>query len=380
MADILIPICSPASHYQALQGEIDGVVREVLRSGIWLNGDWTRRFAREFAKWCGVKHCIPVANGTDALELAMRALGIGPGDEVITAANAGGYATAACHLVGGTPVWIDVRPETLGIDPNRILPAITDRTRLVVVTHLYGILADVTAVRDAINRSARGNIQILEDCAQAHGASSAGRKAGSFGDIGTFSFYPTKNLGAAGDAGAVVTNNAELADRVERLRQYGWREKYRSVLPGGRNSRIDELQAAILCVKLPYLEGWNARRRQIFDVYVEAIAPPNSIVGAREQANVAHMAIMRSPQRASIIRALAQAGIATEIHYPMLDCDQASARGLPGRKYALLVSEHACEQILTLPCYPDMTEDQIGAVAAAVNAAMSGSVATGALP
>jgi dTDP-4-amino-4,6-dideoxygalactose transaminase len=377
MAEISIPICSLADQNEALRERIDVAVRGVLSSGVFLNGPWTRQFSREFAEWCGVKHCIPVANGTDALELAMRALKIGPRDEVITAANAGGYATGVCHQLGATPVWIDVQPETLGLDPNRIEAAITDRTRLVVVTHLYGILADVAAIRDAMDRLGRADIRILEDCAQAHGASIKGCKAGSFGDIATFSFYPTKNLGAFGDAGAVVTNIAELSERVDRLRQYGWVEKYHSEISLGRNSRIDELQAAILCIKLPHVDGWNTRRRQIFDNYVTEIKAPNSIVGAMHQANVAHMVIMRTPHRDAVRQALAKAGIASDIHYPVLDCDQTSQRGLPGRKLPLPISERAKDEILTLPCYPELTNSQVGTVIAAVNATTSNSTAMG---
>jgi dTDP-4-amino-4,6-dideoxygalactose transaminase len=255
MVEIAIPICSPVAQYRALQQEIDDVVRRVLASGVWLNGYWTRRFVSEFADWCGVKHCVPVASGSDALEVAMRALRVGPGDEVITAANAGGYATSVCHLLGATPVWVDVWPETLGLNPDCVAAAVTDRTKVVVVTHLFGILAAVERIRDALKQLGRSDIGILEDCAQAHGAAIDGRKAGSFGHIGTFSFYPTKNLGASGDAGAVVTDDADLAERVTELCQYGWKEKYHSETPGGRNSRIDELQAAILSVKAGTCRG-----------------------------------------------------------------------------------------------------------------------------
>jgi len=371
MKDISIPIFSPVDQARALRKEIESAMLDVVSSGVWLNGKWTRQFAKEFAEWCGVKYCIPVANGTDALELAMRALGVGPGDEVITAANAGGYATSACRLVGATPIWVDVRPATLGLDPEQVAPAVTDRTRLIVVTHLYGLLGDVEAIRSAVGSLRRPDIRILEDCAQAHGASRDGRKAGSLGDIAAFSFYPTKNLGALGDAGAVTTDSAELAERVDRLRQYGWTEKYRSSVAGGRNSRIDELQAAILCVKLPFVDRWNARRREVFANYTAGIGAPNSIVGSVHDANVAHMVVMRSTNRSHVRRFLAQAGVGTDIHYPVLDCDQPSQLNLPSRKLPLPVSECARDEILTLPCYPELSDDKIEFVIAAVNAAPS---------
>jgi len=367
MTEMTIPICSPAAQYRAIQQEIDAVVQQVLASGVWINGYWTHRFASQFADWCGVKRCIPVASGTDALEVAMRALMVGPGDEVITAANAGGYATSVCHVLGATPVWVDVWPETLGLDPDRLAVAVTDRTKVVVVTHLFGILGAVERVHKILKQLGRHDISIIEDCAQAHGAAIDGSKAGSFGHIGTFSFYPTKNLGAAGDAGAVVTNDPDLAERVARLSQYGWKKKYRSEMPRGRNSRIDEIQAAILCVKLPYVEGWNARRRQVLNAYAAGIELPNSIVGAAHHATVAHMAIMRSRRRDEIRRAMSRAGIASDIHYPVLDCDQISQLGLPGRKLPLPVSERALKEILTLPCYPEMTENQIQAVITTIN-------------
>lgn len=371
MAEITIPICSPIAQYRALQQQIDDVVRQVLASGLWLNGPWTRRFADQFAEWCGVRYCVPLANGTDALEMALRALRVGPGDEVITTANAGGYATAACHVIGATPVWVDVCPTTLGLDPDRLAAAVTDRTRVVVVTHLFGIPGALDKIRGALARMGRGDVGILEDCSHAHGAAVDGKRAGASGDIAIFSFYPTKNLGALGDAGAVVTDRAELADRVAQLRQYGWKEKYHSELAGGRNSRMDELQAAVLCVKLPHVEGWNARRRQILRSYAAGIRPPNFVVGATEDANVAHMAIVRSRHRDAIRRAMARAGIATEIHFPVLDSDQVSQRGLPGRRLPLPVSERAREEILTLPCYPEMIDSQVDAVIATVNDATS---------
>jgi dTDP-4-amino-4,6-dideoxygalactose transaminase len=364
-----IALNRPSLTYDALRGEIERTVQDVLSSGVWLNGRWTRRFAQEFAAWCGVEHCVTVANGTDALELAMRALKVAHGDEVITVANAGGYTTTACRLVGATPVWVDVRPDTLVLDPNALVDALSERTKLVVATHLYGILVDVAAVRAVLDRVGRRDVRIMEDCAQAHGAARDGRRAGSFGDIAAFSFYPTKNLGALGDAGAVVTNNGELAQAVDCLRQYGFVERFHSRLAFGRNSRMDEIQAAILSVKLPHVDTWNRRRQEILRRYAEGIGRPCVVVGARDPTHVGHPAVIRSPNRAAVMKALVDAAIGVDVHYPVLDCDQESQWGLAGRRMSLKQSALAVDEILTLPCYPGLPEADVDRVIATVNEA-----------
>lgn len=204
---------------------------------------------------------------------------------------------------------------------------------------------------------------ILEDCAQAHGAARDGRRAGSFGAVAAFSFYPTKNLGAFGDAGAILTNDHALAERVARLRLHGWDERFHARVPFGRNSRMSEIQAAVLAVKLRHLDALNAERRTIIARYAAATRPPARIVGADEASNVGYLAILRTPRRRAMIEAMAAAGIATDVHYPLLDCDQESARGLPGRKGRLPVSERARDEILSLPCYPGLVDDEINRVA-----------------
>jgi dTDP-4-amino-4,6-dideoxygalactose transaminase len=362
-----IPVNNPIRQYRELREEIDLVIREVMSSGYWLNGPWTRRFAEEFARWCGVAHCIPVANGTDALELALRSLGIAPGDEVITVANAGGYATTACRLVGATPVWADVTTSSLGLDIERVGDALDERTKVIVVTHLYGIMVDVPALRAELDRCGGAHIRIVEDCAQAHGAVMYNRKAGAFGDVAAFSFYPTKNLGALGDAGALVTNDPEIADRVSRLSQYGWGERYHSTVPMGRNSRMDELQAAILCVKLPHLERWNEARRKVIARYVCNLHAPMRMVGTCASWNVGHLAVLRTPQRDQMRTLLAAEGIATDIHYPVLDCDQVSQRTLPGRRLPLPESVRAIQEIVTLPCFAELTTAELDKTILTVN-------------
>ena len=354
-----VPVNDPVRLYRRLQPELDAALAEVLASGRFIDGPFTKRFTAQFAAWCGVACCVMVGNGMEALELALRAFEIGPGDEVITAANAGGFATGACRLVGATPVWVDVRPDTLGLDQDAVIAAVRERTRLVIATHLYGIVVDVPALRRRLDTIGRADVRILEDCAQAHGAMHSGRRAGSLGDVAAFSFYPTKNLGAFGNAGAVVTNDREIARRVEQLRFYGWSSQFRQELPFGRNGRSDEMQSAVLAVKLAHVDTWNAERRRIVARYAAAVAPPACILGADDPASACHLAVLRTPDRPAVARATADAGIGTAIHYPYLDCDQASEAGLPGRKMLLRVSEQARHEILTLPCYPCLSEPEL---------------------
>lgn len=363
-----IPINDPVRQYRELREQIDRVIGDVMSSGRWINGSWTRRIAGELARWCGVAHCVPVGNGTDALELALRALGVGPNDEVITVANAGGYATTACHLVGATPVWTDVAPATLGLDVERVGEALTEKTKAVVVTHLYGIMVDIPALRADLDRHGGAHIRIVEDCAHAHGAVMHGRRAGALGDVAAFSFYPTKNLGALGDAGAIVTNDPEIADRVSRLHQYGWRERYHSMVPMGRNSRMDELQAAILTVKLPHLDRWNTARRNVVARYARELRVPLRVVGGTSAPwNAAHLAIVRTPRRDHFRTRLAAEGIATDVHYPILDCDQVSQQTLPGRRRALPESTRAVREIVTLPCFAELAAAEVDRIISTAN-------------
>ncbi|WP_085940061.1 DegT/DnrJ/EryC1/StrS aminotransferase family protein [Azospirillum sp. B4] len=344
---------------------IAAAMTRVVARGWVLFGPELTAFEAAFAAYCGAGHCLGVGNGTDAMELALRVLGVGPGDEVVTVANAGFYATTAILAVGARPVFADVDAETLTLSPAALADALTPRTRAVVATHLYGRLADMDGILAAADA-----IPVIEDCAQAHGARRAGRRAGSFGAIGCFSFYPTKNLGALGDAGAVVTSDPTLADRLRALRQYGWREKYVVAELGGRNSRMDEIQAAVLALRLPSLDAGNARRRAIKERYRAAI--PGPVPGWATpigQDDVAHLAVVRSPDRARLAAALASAGVDTAVHYPVPDHHQPAVRPLLLGPVNLPVTEQAAAQILTLPCFPDMTEDEVGHVAAALAAA-----------
>jgi dTDP-4-amino-4,6-dideoxygalactose transaminase len=349
----------------ALQSELAAAMNRVLASGWYILGRECAAFESEFAAYCGVAHCISVANGTDALELALRTLGVGPGDTVATVANAGGYSTTAIRAVGAEPLYIDIHPDTMNMSAADLAAHLTPAVRAVIATHLYGRMADLPALL-AVTGAA--SIPLVEDCAQAHGAAIGGRKAGSWGALACFSFYPTKNLGALGDGGAITTRDGPLAERVRSLRQYGWHAKYLCV-EYGRNSRMDEMQAAILRAKLPHLDGWNARRRAVAATYSAALAG-QSVECPRDFGpdNVAHLYVVRTPRRDRVRAALLAAGIATDIHYPVPDHLQPAARGTAAAATHLPATEQATREILTLPCYAELADEEIAAVRAALQA------------
>ena len=353
-------------HTQPVQKVLGAAIERVLRSGWFVLGPEVKAFEEEFAAYCGVAHCVSLANGTDALELALRALDIGgPGKTVLTVANAGMYGTAAILATGATPAYADILPDTLLMDIADLRRMLDQQpVDAVIVTHLYGLLADVSEI---IRLARAKNIPVIEDCAQAHGAMLRGQKAGSFGDIGCFSFYPTKNLGALGDGGAIVTGRADLAEKVRQLKQYGWSVKYHAELAGGRNSRLDEIQAAVLRVMLPLLDQWNNRRREIATRYTEKIAHPAVIVPAiHSEEYVAHLYVIRTARRDGLKQHLAEAGIPSDIHYPIPDYAQASCRHLfeGADKPA---TSRACAEVLTLPCFPEMSDNETDMVIDRIN-------------
>ncbi len=359
-----VPFNDLKRHVASMRGPIDTAVASVLESGWFLAGPQLDGFEADFARYCGVEHCVGVGNGTDALEIALRAVGCGPGDEVVTVANAGMYTTAACILVGATPVYVDVDPGTLEMDVAQVEGLLSSLTRAIVVTHLYGKLADVEgALQIGLNRG----VAVIEDCAQAHGAEKYGKRAGSFGDLATFSFYPTKNLGALGDGGAVVTTRDDVAEQLRALRQYGWRSKYEAVVPHGRNSRLDEIQAAILCVKLKRLDEWNDRRRQIATAYRDA-ARGTRLHIAHEAASdfVAHLCVGLHPERDAFRRRLAAAGVDTAVHYPTPDHKQPALSAVAWRAGTLEVTEAAVRDVVSLPCFPEMTDAEVEYVCSAI--------------
>ncbi len=358
-----IPINDLKRHHEPLASELAAAVNRVVSRGWYILGPEVEAFETEFARYCGVPHSIGVANGTDALELALRAVAIGPGSEVATVANAGMYSTTAILRAGAMPVYVDVDERSMTMSPAALRSVMSADTAAVIATHLYGQMAEVEALRDIAERE---NIPVIEDCAQAHGAERAGRKSGSRGTLGCFSFYPTKNLGALGDGGAIVTADASLAAKVRALRQYGWTAKYRSTVAGGRNSRLDEMQAAVLRAKLPHLDGWNERRREIARMYGEALAGSGLTLPSGDRDYVAHLYVIRSAQRERIRNALAAAGIGTDVHYPVPDHWQDSVRGVAFRGTDLPVTEACAGEVLTLPCFPEMTDGEVAEVARAV--------------
>jgi aminotransferase EvaB len=351
-----------------LRAELLDAVTRVLDSGWYVLGPEHDAFEAELADYLGAPTVVGVANGTDALQLAMLALGVTPGAAVLTAANAGGYASTAARSIGARPVYADVDASSLLLTPATLDEALRGMTvppAAVVVTHLYGMAADMPAI---VAWAAARGIPLIEDCAQSLGAVVGDRRAGTFGDAATISFYPTKNLGALGDGGAVVTRDPATADRIRSLRQYGWASKYRATTPGGRNSRLDELQAAILRVRLRGLDALNARRREIHTRYAAALALPGvRLVHAASDAYVAHLAVLDADDRDDLRARLNEAGIGTDVHYPLPDHLQpiADAELRP----ALPVTERAAQRVLSIPLFPELTEAEIDAVETALSGA-----------
>jgi dTDP-4-amino-4,6-dideoxygalactose transaminase len=352
-------------HVNPIASEIEKAISRVLASGWFVLGPEVKAFEKEFADYCGTVHCVTLANGTDALELALRSLNIGPSSVVMTVANAGMYSSAAILATGATPVYADIEADSMlmnYVDAAQLID--NKKIDAIVITHLYGMLADVEQLRLLAKRK---NIPIIEDCAQAHGAVRNGKKAGSFGDISCFSFYPTKNLGALGDGGAIISNRDDLAQRVRQLRQYGWESKYRTTVAGGRNSRLDEMQAAVLRVMLPHLDQWNIRRRDIANQYTEMIRHANvETPSKRGKEYVSHLYVIKTNNRGGLKQHLTDTGVPSDIHYPIPDYLQPAYAHLFHGLMAP-VTERQCELVLTLPCFPEMTDSEVKSVIAAVN-------------
>ena len=322
-------------------------VSNVCERNWFILGEEVSTFETEFAAYNGAQHCISVANGTDALTLALKAVGVRQHDKVVLVANAGFYGSTAVHAVGSEPVYCDVSRETRNMDPlalSKILGGM--ETAAVIVTHLYGQAADIENIV-ALCRA--HNVPLIEDCAQSHGAVVGNKRVGSFGDLGCFSFYPTKNLGAIGDGGAVVTSDETLAQKLRQLRQYGWAGKYKVAVQGGQNSRLDEIQAAILRKKLPLLDTWNQERQQIAQTYTNALTPL-VVCPTVTDTFVAHLYVIQTEHRDALKASLASAGIASDIHYPIPDHHQAAYSA----SAVLPHTEELAKSCLSLPCYPGM--------------------------
>jgi dTDP-4-amino-4,6-dideoxygalactose transaminase len=346
-----------------LAGQIADAVARVIASGWFVLGPEHDAFEQELGAYVGVEHAVALGNGTDALELSLSALGVSAGDTVMTVANAGGYTSVATRLLGAEPVYADVSPETLLLSVDTAtaaLDALPRAPKVLVVTHLYGAMAPIA---DLVELAHSRGIAVIEDVAQAIGARAGGKAAGTFGDIGTTSFYPTKNLGALGDGGAVVTSNAELAEAVRSLRQYGWTSKYRIGRARGRNSRLDELQAAILRVKLPHLNAMNERRRAIHSRYEEASSGALRIVNRSSESFIGHLAVGVAADRDAARAAFDVAGVRTDVHYPIPDHRQP----WPGpAAIDLPATDAASASVVSLPMFPELTDAEVDRVVAAL--------------
>lgn len=373
MAD-KIPFNDLRAGYLAQKDEIDAALAEALDSGWYILGKQAAAFEAEFAAYCAAQGCVGVNSGTDAIHLALRACEIGPGDEVITVAHTAVATVAAIRMAGATPVLVDIDPVTYTLDPQAFEDAITPATRAVLPVHLYGHAADMETIEQIARR--RG-LWLIEDCAQAHGATFNGRRVGSFGDLACFSFYPTKNLGALGDGGAVVGQDSELVEKVRLLREYGWTPTSRYVSQvEGVNSRLDELQAAVLRVRLRHLDEQNEARRRLADHYAKLLPPalvrPVEREGCR---HVYHLYVVRVPgsegARYRLRRSLDAAGIGTGIHYPLPIHRQPAYANEQVRAANMPHTEAAADEILSLPMYPTLAEEQIEQVAAAVAEGLS---------
>lgn len=355
--------------YRELQPEIDAAVARVLASGWFIGGPEVEAFEAEFADYCGASHCVGVGNGLDALHLALRVLDVGPGDEVIVAGNSFIATVLAVSMVGATPVFVEPDAATHNLDPARVESAITERTRAILPTHLYGQPADIDALL-AIAR--KHGVKLIEDAAQAHGARYKGRRVGAHGDLVTWSFYPSKNLGTLGDGGAVTTNDAALAARIRRLGNYGSSKRYVNE-ERGVNSRLDPIHAAVLRVKLARLDQWNDRRKVIAALYLEQLAGTALILpSVPDWADPAwHLFVVRSEQRDALAASLSGAGIDTIIHYPIPPHLQQAYANLGLARGSLPVSERLADEVLSLPIGPHMTIEQVETVIAAIGRALA---------
>ena len=361
-----IPFLDLKAPYLELKDELDAAYQRVMDSGWYLLGKELEAFEADFASYCEVKHCIGVANGLDALHLILRSLDIGAGDEVIVPANTYIATWLAVSYTGATPVPVEPDEKTYNIDPTRIEAAITAKTKAILLVHLYGQPADM----EPINKIAtKHNLKVIEDAAQAHGAKYKGRRVGSLGDAAGFSFYPGKNLGAFGDGGAVTTNDAELADKVRVLRNYGSRIKYHNEVKGF-NSRLDELQAAFLRVKLTKLDDWNERRGYLANQYLQALSgiPNLTLPYVPDWAEpVWHLFVVRTPNRSYVTQKLDENGIGWLIHYPLPPHLQKAYTDLQLKSGDFPVSEAVSNEVVSLPMGPHMQPSHVLEVIKAIH-------------
>ena len=353
---MIVPYVDLKAQYAALREEVLAALDRVGSKGAFILGEEVREFEREFAAFCQVDHCVAVNSGTSALHLALLAAGVGAGDEVITTPNTFIATAETISYVGGKPVFVDINPRTANLDPGKIAAAVTPRTRAILPVHLYGLPAEMGAILEI---AARNGLTVIEDACQAHGARYHGRRVGSIGNAGAFSFYPTKNLGAYGEAGALTTNDAALAARARALRSHGESRRYFHDVVG-YNYRMDGFQGAILRRKLPRLEQWNARRKELAEVYRRVLA------GARVDLQDAgtgseraeHLFVVYVNRRDDVRAQLQERGVQTNIHYPLPIHLQKPYQALGYERGDFPHAESACERVISMPLYPEMSNEQ----------------------
>lgn len=361
----VIPLVDLKAQYRAIKAEVDAAISRVIQNADFILGSDVEAFEAEYASYCEAEHVVALDSGLSALELGMRALGIGPGDEVITPAHSFIASSSAISFTGATPVWVDADPVTYNIDTRQVEAAITERTKAIMPVHLYGQPADMDRIMEIARRH---HLNVVEDACQAHGARYKGRRVGSIGDIAAFSFYPGKNLGAYGDAGALVTNNREISETVRSMRNYGQRKKYDHQFLAW-NRRMDTLQAGVLRAKLPHLDAWNQARRRHASIYDELLADASvdrpRVAPDRE--HVYHLYVIQGGARDALLQQLADAGIHGGIHYPIPIHLQAAYRSRGMGSGSFPVSEAMAPRLLSLPMYPELREDQLRRIADVVS-------------
>lgn len=365
MSATIVPMNDLNRMSPPMKAGISDAIERVLSRGRYVLSEECLHFEELFSAYCKVDHCISVGNGTDALELAFRSLDIEDGSRIAMVANAGGYAAIAAQRAGYRPVFVDVDRSTKLIDLSCLAQILsTGGIAAVVATHLYGLMCNMTQICEMTRRT---GVKLVEDCAQAHGATHCGKPAGSYGDASCFSFYPTKNLGCLGDGGAITTNNQYIATTARSLRQYGWDNKYSIRHPGGRNSRMDEIQAAVLTAQLDFLEQRNLLRRKIATRYSQEIKNPSVLIpGLHKEEFVAHLYVVVCDYREKFQSYLSSNGINSEIHYPIPDYKQ------PGLETSdeshLENTEYLTRRALSIPCFPELYDEEVEHVIATINA------------
>lgn len=365
----MILCANPAAQFHSYQDEIEAAVLKVMRSNRYILGAEVEAFEREFADYIGTQSAIGVANGTDALELAIRALDIGPGDEIITVSHTAVATVAAIEAAGAIPVLVDVDPVFYTLNPAQLQEVLTPKTKAVIAVHLYGQAADLDAIGQFC---AENKLFLIEDVSQAHGGKWKGKRLGSIGHIGCFSCYPTKNLGAIGDAGLVTTNDAKLGNKVRMLREYGWQRRYISDI-AGRNSRLDELQAAILRVKLRHLDSDNSKRQRLAAQYSKLLAKLalHLPVTRQNSEQVFHLYVIRTGNRHELIDHLKTHDIQAGIHYPMPVHLQPAYKDRVPTAANMGVTEQLADEVLSLPMYPELLSADVARVIEVVNSYLS---------